>query len=106
MSLRRFSLVMAAIVVAASGLMTLAPAAQQIGPASDTMLFGTITSASGQPLDGIVVSARREGKRITTSVFTDERGRYYFPPLASGQYRVWAQAVGFQTAHATVDVAT
>ena len=42
MSLRRFCLVLAAIVVAASGLMTLAPAAQQIGPASDTMLFGTI----------------------------------------------------------------
>ena len=41
---------------------------------------------------------------ITTSVFTDDRGEYVFPPLESGRYEVWAQAVGYETARAQVTV--
>src|SRR6266545_1244770 len=97
MSLRRFIVCFVVLAFAASGLSMLVLSAQ--GPArgaSDTIVFGTVTSAS-QPLDGVTVSARGEGKRITTTVYTDERGRYYFPSLDGGQYRVWAQAVGFET---------
>ena len=47
--------------------------------------------------------AKEDGKTITTSVFTDEEGRYYFPPLAKGHYHVWAQAVGFEAGLAQVD---
>ena len=32
---------------------------------------------------------------MTTSVWTNQRGEYDFPPLPDGAYRVWAQAVGF-----------
>ena len=46
----------------------------------------------------VVVSARASGKSLTTSVFTDRQGNYAFPSLDAGQYRVWAQAVGFEAA--------
>ena len=60
--------------------------------ASDQLLSGVISSASGQKLEGVTVSAKMEGSTITTSVYTDQAGSYYFPPLPAGDYRVWAQA--------------
>src|SRR3990172_2814140 len=61
------------------------------------ILTGTIRTATGQPMEGVTVSVRAEGTSYTTSVFTDEEGVYVFPPLSSGTYRAWAQAVGFAT---------
>src|ERR1700674_4827919 len=76
-----------------------------VGPASaDQLLTGSITSASGQKLDGIQVSAKKEGSTITTSVYTDQNGDYFFPALAEGKYNVWAQALSFQTAKGGVDL--
>ena len=72
--------------------------------AADAVLSGTITSAAGEKLGGITVSAKPAGGTVTTSVFTDESGNYYFPPLPAGKYRVWAQAVSFATAKAEVDL--
>src|SRR5262249_35597685 len=72
--------------------------------ASDRMLSGSIVSPSGQQLDGVTVSAKREGSTITTSVYTDASGGYYFPPLPEGKYRVWAQALGFERSNAEVDL--
>ena len=81
-----------------------APAAAQ-SPAP-TPLAGAVNAPSGEPLAGVAVSARAEGASITTSVFTDEAGRYYFPalepPFEGGPYRVWAQAVGYERANADV----
>ena len=37
-------------------------------------------------------------------MLTDEAGRYYFPPLAAGKYRVWAQALSFATAKGEIDL--
>src|SRR5215472_19044548 len=72
--------------------------------AADQQLSGTITAASGQKLDGVPVSAKREGSTITTSVYTDAQGNYYFPPMAAGKYKVWAQALGFERNNADVDL--
>src|SRR4030095_10793352 len=47
---------------------------------------------------------KAEGAPITTSVYTDEAGGYYFPPLPEGKYRVWAQALTFQTAKGNVEL--
>lgn len=69
---------------------------------ADSILTGAITSASGEKMGGVTVSAKAEGATITTSVYTDESGNYYFPPLADGQYRVWAQALTYQTAKGSV----
>jgi streptogramin lyase len=75
------------------GLLTLARAGEPI-------LNGTVTSAAGEKLAGVTVSAKPVGGTVTTTVFTDDGGDYYFPPLPAGSYRVWAQAVTFQTAKA------
>jgi len=72
--------------------------------AADQILYGSIASAAGQKLDGVVVSAKREGSTITTSVYTDATGNYYFPPMAAGKYNVWAQALGFEQTKAQVDL--
>src|SRR5947207_4351003 len=72
--------------------------------AADQLLSGVISSPSGQKLEGVTVSAKLEGSTITTSVYTDETGRYYFPPMPAGKYRVWAQALGFETAKSSVDL--
>src|SRR5215471_5962207 len=61
--------------------------------------------AADQKLDGVPVSAKREGSTITTSVYTDAQGNYYFPPMAAGKYKVWAQALGFERSNADVDLA-
>ena len=74
------------------------------GAQADQLLAGAITSASGQKLEGVTVSAKRDGTTITTSVYTDQDGNYYFPPLADGKYQVWAQALGFETAKGSVDL--
>ena len=66
--------------------------------AADQVLNGAISSAAGEKLDGVTVSAKKEGSTITTSVYTDESGNYYFPPLPAGKYSVWAQALSFETA--------
>jgi streptogramin lyase len=83
------------------GLMQDRPSAQST---SGTVLMGTIKSASGQALEGMTVTARAQGKTIKTTVFTDEQGEYYFPPLENGTYEIWAQAVGFVTNRGTVQV--
>jgi streptogramin lyase len=72
--------------------------------AADELLRGTITSASGEKMGGVTVSAKPAGGTITTTVYTDEGGNYYFPPLPNGKYRVWAQALSFQTAKGEVDL--
>ena len=71
---------------------------------SGSLLAGTVKSESGEKMAGVTVSAKAEGRNITTSVFTDQQGDYYFPPLAPGEYQVWAQADTFETARAKVNV--
>ena len=100
-----------------SKIMTLLPASALVltlgllaAPASysaDASLMGTVHTSDGSALDGVTVSARSSAKTYTTTVFTDEAGKYFFPPLAEGNYRIWAQAVGFETARAeqTLDAA-
>jgi len=72
--------------------------------AADAALSGAIASAAGQKLEGVTVSAKREGSTITTSVYTDAAGNYYFPPLPAGKYQVWAQAIGFERNMGSADL--
>ena len=64
--------------------------------AADQVLTGVISSASGQKLEGVTVSAKMEGSTITTSIYTDEKGAYYFPPMPAGKYKVWAAGAGLR----------
>ena len=74
-------------------------------PASaDQLLSGAVASASGQRLDGVQISAMKGGLTITTSVYTDGNGEYFFPALPDRKYNVWAQTLGFETAKGPVDL--
>lgn len=84
---------MCGTVLVVAGVWT-SPAAQSA--AGPGVIQGTIKSADGTPMEGVIVSARASDESFTTSVFTDRQGNYLFPPLEAGQYRVWAQAVGFE----------
>ncbi|HET7681626.1 MAG TPA: carboxypeptidase regulatory-like domain-containing protein [Xanthobacteraceae bacterium] len=89
-----------AFVIAFSGAMVIATSA----PADEIILSGAVKSAAGEKLGGVMISAKEEGKTITTSIYTDDAGNYYFPPMPAGKYRVWAQALTFETAKSSVDL--
>src|SRR5262249_27602443 len=72
--------------------------------AADALSAATIPAAAGEKMGGGPVAARPEGGTITTAVSPDDSGTYYFPPLPSGKYRVWAQALSFETAKGDVDL--
>ncbi|HET7363306.1 MAG TPA: carboxypeptidase regulatory-like domain-containing protein [Burkholderiales bacterium] len=69
---------------------------------AESRLGGTIVSASGEKMAGVTVSAK--AGTITTSVFTDKAGNFEFSPLPAGSYRVWAQAIGYQTARTALEL--
>src|SRR6516165_10798818 len=71
---------------------------------ADQLLSGSVTSAMGQKLEGVQVSAKKEGSTITTHVYTDQNGEYFFPALPEGKYNVWAQVLGFQINKGSVDL--
>jgi streptogramin lyase len=71
---------------------------------NDVILTGGVKSAPGEKMEGVEVSAKAEGHTITTTVLTDASGHYYFPPLPGGRYRVWAQAVGYGTGRADLEL--
>jgi len=73
--------------------------------AEEGWLTGAVKSASGTPLEGVAVSAQAPGVPITTSVYTNADGRYFFPPMKAGRYDVWAQAIGLERVDATADLA-
>ncbi len=60
-------------------------------------LAGQVTSAEEGAMEGVVVSAKRQGSNITVSVITDEQGRYSFPAnrLEPGEYALSIRAVGY-----------
>jgi virginiamycin B lyase len=77
--------------------------AQLPGPA----LAGHVSSAAEGPMEGVLVSARKEGSPITITVVTDASGRYSFPAarLSAGHYSLGIRAVGYELdAQQTADV--
>lgn len=72
---------------------------------ADALLSGAITGPDGKAMGGVTVSAKPAGGTITTSVFTDDAGQYFFPALPNGHYRIWAQALSYQTAKGEIDLA-
>jgi streptogramin lyase len=72
---------------------------------ANALLSGTVKSADGKAMGGVTVSAKPQGGTVTTTVFSDEAGNYYFPELPDGHYRVWAQALSYQTGKGEVDLA-
>ena len=60
-------------------------------------LTGKVTSADEGAMEGVLVSARRAGATVTTTVVSDRDGRYEFPRarLEPGDYTLRIRAIGY-----------
>src|SRR5437879_6383762 len=81
--------------------LTLAQPGSSAGPAQAqpaSALTGQVTSAEEGPMEGVLVSVKKPGSTITTTVVTDQQGRYRFPGprLTPGPYAISIRAVGYE----------
>lgn len=91
--------------VFAAALLWMALPSPEAATLPSTGLMGIVKSSDGKILEGVAVTARANDKSFSTSVYTDKEGQYYFPTLADGRYKVWAQAVGFDAARGETSIA-
>jgi virginiamycin B lyase len=65
---------------------------------SAAALAGKVSSAAEPVMEGVVVSAKKDGSTITISVVTDDKGQFSFPTarLEPGHYTLSARAVGYE----------
>jgi len=75
----------------------LAQATAELGPSA---LTGTVSSEREGNMEGVLVSAKRTGSTITTTVVTDDQGRYAFPAsrMQPGHYDISIRAIGYRPA--------
>jgi virginiamycin B lyase len=73
----------------------LPPGAARAKPAA--ALAGEVRSAEEGVMEGVLVSARRDGSTITVTVVSDAQGHYGFPAdrMGPGHYAISVRAVGF-----------
>jgi virginiamycin B lyase len=81
----------------ASLIATMALSAASRGEAQNAALSGIVTSAKEGAMEGVLVSAKKNGSTITTTIVTDDKGRYAFPAdrLEPGTYIISIRAVGY-----------
>jgi streptogramin lyase len=73
------------------------PAAAQGANGAAAALSGQVASTEEGPMEGVIVSAKKDGSTITVSVITNAQGRYSFPAarLEPGRYSLQIRAVGY-----------
>src|SRR5262245_2952675 len=88
---RNLLLALSAVAVAAA--LPIVAAQAQAPPA----LTGQVSSAADGPMEGVVVSAKRDGSTLTISVVSDNTGKFSFPAskLEPGRYSLAIRAVGY-----------
>jgi len=61
-------------------------------------LTGAVSSAAEGAMEGVLVSAQKDGSPITVTVVSDEHGHFHFPDgrLAPGHYALRIRAVGYE----------
>ena len=85
----------------------------QAGPISNALaqsaaLSGQVSSAEEGAMEGVLVSAKRDGSTITTTVVSNDKGQFSFPAgkLEPGKYTITIRAAGYTLAGPkSVDVA-
>jgi hypothetical protein len=71
--------------------------AQQAAAQGEAAMTGTVRSTEEGAMEGVLVSAKRNGSTITTTVVTNAAGVYSFPRgrLEPGSYNISIRAVGY-----------
>jgi streptogramin lyase len=61
-------------------------------------LMGAVSSQEEARMEGVLVSAKREGATVTITVVSNAQGRYTFPgaKLEPGRYSIFVRAVGYE----------
>ena len=71
-------------------------------PFAESSLGGVVRSDRAEPLEGVLVRAKREGSNRALAVASDAQGRYRFPKLEPGRYVVEiARADGLEPSRRT-----
>ncbi len=67
------------------------------GTAGAQGLAGSVASAAEPVMEGVLVTAKKEGSTIAVTVVTDAQGKYSFPAdrLDPGKYNIAIRAVGY-----------
>src|ERR1700720_2748277 len=65
---------------------------------TSSALSGQVASAEEGPMEGVVVSAKKDGSTISISVVSNAAGRFAFPVarLEPGHYALKARAAGYE----------
>lgn len=63
---------------------------------------GTVTGGSGEPLEGVMVYAMNQDGAIVGSAVSDGRGRFHVSGLGVGEFRLYADRVGFMPSESIV----
>jgi streptogramin lyase len=77
------------------------------GVRAQIALTGIVSSSEEGAMEGVLVSAKKEGGTITTTVVTDAQGRYSFPAarMEPGKYTIAIRSIGYKLdSPKTVDV--
>jgi len=69
-------------------------------------LTGLVSSAEEGAMEGVLVSAHKDGSTITTTVVSGPDGRFAFPAarLAPGHYTLGVRAIGYELDKQAVDI--
>ena len=72
----------------------------QAQSSSAPALTGRVSSQEEGPMEGVLVSAKRTGSKVTVTVVSNEQGQYSFARarLEPGQYSLRIRAVGYELA--------
>src|SRR5262249_52024751 len=63
--------------------------------AQTAALSGNVSSAKEGAMEGVLVTVKKDGSTISTTVVTDDKGHYVFPAdrLAPGKYAITIRAI-------------
>jgi streptogramin lyase len=83
--------------VGASSLMLAGLPTMQALAQGEAALTGVVSSTEEGKMEGVLVSAKKDGSTITTTVVTNASGNYSFPGdhLSPGKYTITIRAVGY-----------
>src|ERR1700684_4620082 len=103
MNMRFNALLASTSLVSALAWLTLVPAQAQ----SAAALTGQVSSAEEGAMEGVLVSAKKDGATITTTVVSNDKGQFSFPAdrLQAGHYNIKIRAAGYApTGPKSVDI--